>query len=435
MTTESPELEPAAEQEAPPEKGRAAEMIPVPRTIEDTGVRRRLLEDLTLKSLHIGGELSLRELSDRLHISLKIVEELFARLRKEGLCQVTGMSGGVHRIVTTSEGRERAIDILAGSQYAGPAPVSLTDYVTRVRAQSVRQLAFDPTTVQAAFEHLVLSKETLTQIGTALASGRAIFLYGPPGTGKTTIADSMSRLFAKAHVWVPYAVEADGQVIEVYDPGVHHAINQPDSHFHDSRWVLCQRPRVMVGGELTIEMLDLQQNPTSKYYTAPVQMKASNGLLIIDDFGRQRVRPDELLNRWVVPLDRGIDFLTLAGGRKLEIPFDVLVVFATNIDPSDLVDEAFLRRIQTKIRLDSVSRDDFHEISRRVCAGLELEYQAAAINGLLDTITGEMHQELRACYPRDIIQQVCWTARYEQRKPVLDDASLDLACRSYFVTR
>jgi predicted ATPase with chaperone activity len=234
---------------------------------------------------------------------------------------------------------------------------------------------------------------------------------------------------------VPYAVEADGQVIELYDPGVHHPVEQPDPHFHDSRWVRCQRPRVMVGGELTIDMLDLQQNPTSKYYTAPVQMKASNGLLIIDDFGRQRVRPDELLNRWVVPLDRGIDFLTMAGGRKIEIPFDVMVVFATNLDPASLVDDAFLRRIQTKIRLDSVSREDFHEISRRVCANLELEYQSAPIDRLLNTISTEMKQELRACYPRDIPQQVCWTARYEQRAPVLDDPSLDLACRSYFVAR
>ena len=431
MTSETTEQAAGEQAETP----RGPEIIPVPRTVEETGIRRRLLEDLTLKTLHLSGELSLRELSERLHISLKIVDEIFGRLRKEGLCQVTGMAGGVHRIVTTSEGRERAIDIMSGSHYAGPVPVSLPDYVARVKAQSVRKLTVDPKAVRSAYEHLVLNDETLTQIGTALASGRAIFLYGPPGTGKTTIADSMSRMFADSTIWVPYAVEADGQIIEVFDPGVHHAVEQPDPHFHDARWVRCKRPRMMVGGELTIDMLDLQQNPTSKYYTAPVQMKASNGLLIIDDFGRQRVRPDELLNRWVVPLDRGIDFLTMAGGRKLEIPFDVLVVFATNLDPATLVDEAFLRRIQTKIRLESITRDDFHEISRRVCAGLELEYQEPAINRLLDTITNEMGQELRACYPRDIIQQVCWTARYEQRKPALDDSSLDLACRSYFVSR
>jgi predicted ATPase with chaperone activity len=417
------------------EQAPQGDFLPAPRTVEETGIRRRLLEDLALKMLHLHGELSLRELSDRMHISLKIVDEVFARLRKESLCQVTGMAGGVHRIVTTSEGRDRAIDILAGSQYSGPVPVSLNEYVARVQSQSVRQLSVDPEAVKRAFDHLVLPESTLVQIGTALVSGRAIFLYGPPGTGKTTVADSMSRLFADATVWVPYAVEADGQVIEVYDPGVHRAVSQPDAHEHDARWVRCQRPRVMVGGELTIDMLDLQQNPTSKYYTAPVQMKANNGLLIIDDFGRQRVRPDELLNRWVVPLDRGIDFLTMAGGRKLEIPFDVLVVFATNLDPATLVDEAFLRRIQTKIRLDSVSRADFHEISRRVCATLQLEYQEAPIERLLDTITKYHSQELRACFPHDIIQQVCWTARYRQEEPKLDDASLERACRTYFVAR
>lgn len=411
------------------------EFIPAPRTVEETGIRRRLLEDLALKTLHLHGELSLRELADRMHVGLKIVEEIFARLRKEALCQVTGMAGGVHRIVTTSEGRDRAIDILAASQYSGPVPVSLDTYVARIKEQSVRRLVVDPEAVKKSFEHLVLSESTLTQLGTALVSGRAIFLYGPPGTGKTTVADGLARLFEDSTVWVPYAVEADGQIIEVYDPGVHRAVEQPDAHEHDSRWIRCQRPRVMVGGELTIDMLDLQQNPTSKYYTAPVQMKAANGLLIIDDFGRQRVRPDELLNRWVVPLDRGIDFLTMTGGRKLEIPFDVLVVFATNIDPAELVDEAFLRRIQTKIRLDSISRPVFHEISRRVCTTLELEYKAEPIERLLDTITNEFGQELRPCYPRDIIQQVCWTARYRKQEPKLDDASLDLACRTYFVSR
>jgi hypothetical protein len=180
-------------------------------------------------------------------------------------------------------------------------------------------------------------------------------------------------------------------------------------------------------------MLDLEFNPSTKYYTAPVQMKANNGLLVIDDFGRQRVRPEELLNRWVVPLDRSIDFLSLAGGRKIEIPFDMLVVFATNLDPSTLVDEAFLRRIQTKIRLDSITRDDFHEISRRVCADTHVEYGSGAIDRLIDTITTDMGQELRACYPRDIIQQVCWTARYRKEEPRLDDESLELACRTYFL--
>ena len=418
---------------APTARGR--DFIPAPRTIDDTGIRRKLLEDLALKILHLSGELSVRDLAERMFIPLRISDEIFGRLRKEGLCQVTGMAAGVHRIVTTSEGKERASELLSITQYAGAVPVSLADYVARVKAQTVRQLAIEPEAVRRAFAHLVLPENTLTQVGTALASGRAIFLYGPPGTGKTTIADSMWRLFEGDAIWVPYAVEADGQIIEVFDPGVHRRVTPPDAHDHDMRWVRCQRPRVLVGGELTIEMLDLQYNPASKFYTAPVQMKASNGLLIIDDFGRQRVRPDELLNRWVVPLDRSIDFLTLAGGRKIEIPFDMLVIFATNLDPSTLVDEAFLRRIQTKIRLEAITRDDFHEICRRVCADMALEYRAAPVERLLDIITRDLGEELRACHPRDLVQQVCWTARYRQQAPVLDDESLDLACRTYFVPR
>jgi predicted ATPase with chaperone activity len=356
-------------------------------------------------------------------------------LRKANLVQVTGMAAGIHRIVTTSDGRTSAMELLATSQYAGPAPVSLADYVSRVEAQTVRHLRVDPGAVERAFGHLVLSETTLTQLGTALASGRAIFLYGPPGTGKTTVADSMWRLFETENIWVPHAIETDGQIIEVFDPGVHRPVDQPESHDHDERWIRCQRPRVMVGGELTIEMLDLQYSPASKHYTAPVQMKASNGLLVIDDFGRQRVRPDELLNRWVVPLDRHIDFMTLVGGRKIEIPFDMLVVFATNLDPADLVDDAFLRRIQTKIRLEAVSPADFREIFRRVCRDAGLEYQPATVDHVMETITRDYAQELRPCFPRDLVHQVLSTARYRQESPRLDNASLDLACRAYFVTR
>jgi hypothetical protein len=414
---------------------RIPDWLPAPRIVEDTGIKRKFVEDLALKILYLSGELTLRDLADRLHVNLRIVEDMFGRLRRESLCQVTGMAAGVHRIVATSEGKERAIELLATSQYAGPVPVSLTAWVDRVKLQTVRDLPVGEAAVRRAFEHLVLPQDTMTQIGTALVSGRAIFLYGPPGTGKTTIAEAMWRLFEVEDIWVPYAVEADGQVIAVFDPGVHRVSGTNVHHDHDRRWVRCQRPRVIVGGELTIDMLDLQYNPASKYYTAPVQMKAGNGLLIIDDFGRQRVRPDELLNRWVVPLDRGLDFLTITGGRKIEVPFDTLVVFATNLDPTSLVDEAFLRRIQTKIRLESINRSDFHEICLRVCHEFDLVYQKAPVDRLIDTITRDMGHELRACYPRDIIQQVRWTARYRQEPAVLDDTSLDLACRTYFVAR
>jgi len=405
-----------------------------PQTAEETGIRRKLLEDLTLKTVYLLGEASLHDLTSHMCISLRIVEDLFQRLRKEQLCQVTGMAGGVHRIVLTQEGKARALDALSINQYVGPLPVPLSTYANHVRAQTVRRLDVSPDDVERAFEELVLEPQVLRQLGSALMSGKAVFLYGPPGTGKTTVAENLLHLFEQQNVWIPHAVESDGQIIAIYDPLVHRRVDGDTAPDSDERWVLCRRPRVVVGGELTIEMLDLQLNPVTKYYAAPAQLKANNGLLVVDDFGRQRVRPEELLNRWVVPLDRGIDFLTLAGGNKIEIPFDVLVAFATNLDPATLVDEAFLRRIQTKIKLGGVTSEQFHEICRRVCAGNKLRYDAALIDELINTITTELGQDLRACHPRDIVNQVCWEARYERRTPRLDRDSLAHAVRTYFIS-
>ncbi len=409
-------------------------MINAPRTADETGIRRKVLEDLTLKTMYLMGELSLHDLAEHLRLSLRIVDEVFQHLRKDQLCQVTGMAGAVHRIVLTAEGKGRALEALGINQYVGPLPVSLVDYVNQVRAQTVRRLDVSPPAVQRAFEHLVLEPQVLRQLGSALMSGKAIFLYGPSGTGKTTVAETLSGLFEQENVWIPHAVEDDGQIITIYDPLVHHKVDDPATRDSDERWVLCHRPRVVVGGELTIEMLELQFNPVTKYYAAPSQLKANNGLLIVDDFGRQRVRPEELLNRWVAPLDRGIDFLTLAGGKKIEVPFDVLVAFATNLDPATLVDEAFLRRIQTKIRLGSVTREHFQEICRRVCAENKLHYDQGLVEELIDTIANDLGQDLRPCYPRDIINQVCWAARYEGRPPQLDHDSLSHACRTYFIS-
>jgi predicted ATPase with chaperone activity len=406
----------------------------VPHTGEDTGVPTRLLQDLALKVLFLAGEFSLHELADAMRLDLEVVESLFQRLRKEELCRVTGMVDGVHRIVATSEGRTRALELLSLNRYAGPAPVSLADYVAQVRAQSVRNLEIRPPDVQRAFAHLVLDRETLSQLGTAVASGKAVFLYGPTGTGKSSVADGFTRLFDQDRLWLPYAVEVDGQIITVYDPHVHARSDGPAPHPRDRRWVLCRRPRVLVGGELTPQMLDLDLNPVTKYYAAPVQMKANNGFLIVDDFGRQRVRPDELLNRWVVPFDRGIDFLTLIGGAKIEMPFDVIVVFATNLDPSGLFDEAFLRRMQTKIKLGNVARERFHEIFRRVCTEFGLTHDAVIVDELIEVISGQYKQPLRPCYPRDIVQQICWAARYEAHAPRLDRDTLVQACRNYFIS-
>jgi predicted ATPase with chaperone activity len=391
------------------------------------------MEDLALKTLYLGGTMSARELARQMRLSVNVADELMGRIRTAQLCQVTGMTGNLQTVALTDQGRKRGLEALSQSQYAGAAPVSLESYVAVVRKQSVRKMVVRKADVERAFGDLIIDQKVLGQIGTGLNSGATIFVHGPAGVGKTAIAETMSRVLAEDDVWIPYAVEVDGQMIAVYDPMIHKAKPAMETETHDERWVRCERPSVLVGGELTIDMLDLQFNASTKYYTGPVQMKANNGVLILDDFGRQRVRPEDLLNRWVVPLDRGIDFLTMAGGRKIEMPFEMLVVFSTNLDPADLVDAAFLRRMQTKIRVDTATDDQFRQIFRRVAARRGLDVDEGALNDLIESIRTGLRQELRACQPRDLVNQVCWAAQYEDRSPVLDRASLLGAVEAYFL--
>ena len=404
-----------------------------PRSISEVGLRQAILEDLALKTLYLSGPFSVYGLAEHVRLSFEVANALFLRLREQQLCQVTGMSSNIPMIAITSQGRSRALELLSHNHYVGAAPVSLESYVAQVRKQSVRNLAARKADVERAFTHLVMDERTLWQLGTALNSGSSIFLYGPSGVGKTAIAETLSRVLAENEAWIPYAIEVDGQIITVYDPAIHKPITESKLEGNDERWVRCHRPTVLVGGELTVEMLDLQFNAVSKFYAGPAQMKANNGVLIIDDFGRQRLRPDELLNRWIVPLDRRIDFLTLAGGRKIEIPFDMLVVFATNMDPAELVDPAFLRRIQTKIKIGGVSDEQFREIFRRVASERGLEAEDSILNHLIALIRGKLNQELKACYPRDIVNQICWAARYEDKEPQLDHTALTRALEAYFL--
>ncbi len=405
----------------------------VPQTVVDTGISRSVLEDLALKILYLRGELPLSALADEMRLGLGVIDELFLRMRQEQLCEVKGMVAGIHRIVTTSMGKARALELLSLNQYTGPAPVSLQDYVHRVRNQSVREVDVTPEEVRRAFSHLVLEEELLDQLGTAMVSGTSIFLYGPTGTGKTSIAETFPSIY-KDHVLIPYAIEVDGQIIALYDAVAHERVLAGmGADGIDPRWVPCRRPRIMAGGEMTIEMLDLQYNPLTKFYTGPLQMKANNGVLIIDDFGRQRIRPEELLNRWIVPLDRKIDFLTLTGGKKFEIPFDLFVVFSTNLSLASLADDAFMRRIHNKIRIDNVSRQQFQVIFAKVCATMNLDYRPAVVERLMDVISKDLKEPLRPCYPRDILLQIKWGARYQGKQPELSDQTIEEACRNYFL--
>lgn len=404
-----------------------------PQSIAEIDVPQTVLDDLALKTLYLAGSLTILDLAQKMRLSYEVANELFLYLRAHLLCQVTGMAGNIPQMAITSQGRTRATEVLSNNYYTGPAPVSFQSYVAQTRKQSVRHIEVHAAEVERAFAHLVVDPKLLRQFGTALNSGAPIFLHGPAGVGKTTVAETLSRVVSEDNMWMPYAVEVDGQIITVYDPAIHKRLAKSEPENRDERWVLCRRPAVIVGGELTYEMMELQFNPISKYYVSPVQMKANNGVLIIDDFGRQRIRPDALFNRWIVPLDRRIDFLTLIGGKTIEIPFEMLVVFASNVDPNQLMDAAFLRRIQTKIKIGAVTDDQFREIFRRVC----IEHDVACDPGIADVLIGHirnvMKQELRACYPRDIVSQVCWAARYEDKKPHMNPEALLRAIEAYFL--
>lgn len=416
---------PAAEQSAHPERKA--------RSLEELGVRESVLEEIALKILYLHGPFSILDLSDLGRISYDAAEQLFNRLRAKLLCEVTGMTGTIQEIAISSTGRTRALELLTQNQYSGAIPVSLASYVSQVHKQKVRNIEVRPADVERAFAHLVFDEEILSDFGSALNSGSAVFLYGPPGVGKTAAAETLSRVFAEDQVWIPYAIEAGGQIITVYDPAVHGRDLEAASGDSDRRWARCKRPTVTVGGELTVEMLDLQFNPITSYYDGPPQMKANNGVLIIDDFGRQRIPPEDLLNRWVVPLDRGIEFLTLVGGRKIEIPFEVMVVFASNRDPRAILDPAFLRRIQTKIKIGASSEEQFRRIFHRVAEGSGLNVDEEALSELIHTIRDVLKEDLRACFPRDLVNQVCWKARYEGREARLDRAGLTRAVKTYFL--
>ena len=404
-----------------------------PQEVRRTGIRKGLLEDLALKILYLHGELSLVELSDVVCLSSDVIDEIFQFLRKEQLCEVKGMSGAAHRIVASARGKERAAELLSMNQYAGPAPVSLSDYVTRVQMQSVTQSSISPADLDRAFHHLVLKPEVVARLGSAVASGASIFLYGPTGTGKTTIASCIPSIYNDS-VWIPHAIEVDNQIIKVHDPGVHIRSSDLFPEESDRRWVLCRRPCVIAGGELSAEMLDLQYSPSSRFFTAPLQMKANNGVLILDDFGRQRMGTDELLNRWMTPLDRRIDFLTLPGGRKFELPFDLFVVFSTNLNPREITDEAFLRRIPNKIEINHASQQQFIEIFEAECQRRGLPYDPEIPEYLTRYLTQTMKQPLCQCFSRDLLNQIFWTASYEGVHPELNPDTIKTACNQYFLS-
>ena len=416
-----------------------AELPLAPASVEETGLDTGMLIDLVLKTVYFAGNPSGADLVKRLALPLGVVQQLLGFLRHEHLCEVTGGSGtsssGSFRYALTAEGALRAGQALEFAGYVGPAPVPLADYIQQVEHQSVRRQLITKEDIESSLSHLVLSADTLGRLGRAVSSGKATLVYGASGDGKTTIAESL-RSALGGNIVIPYAVEVLRQIIRLYDPACHEAVDAPvkrSTSTVDRRWVVIRRPSVFAAGELAAAHLELSLDPVQKTYEAPIQMKANGGLLIIDDFGRQQLQASYLLSRWIVPLEQGVDTLTLHTGARFRVPFDAIPIFSTNLQPSSLADDAFLRRIRYKVEIPNPTVQEFLEILRRECRKYEVAYRQDGAQHLVQRHYLDTGREMRGCQPRDIVEAVADSARYNGSLRVLSPEAVDQAAASYFV--
>jgi hypothetical protein len=418
---------------------RAASLAPRPRTVAETGLTINLLGDLVAKELYNAGVSTTQSLSQRTALSGPILEELLNFLRKEGCVEVRAQIPGENglRYGLTERGLTSAQAALSRSGYVGPAPVPLPDYTRVVRNQSVRDRRITRHRMHATFADVVLNPGTLDRLGPAMNSGKAIFVYGEPGTGKSYITQRLTRLL-EDEALVPHAIAVGDTIIQVFDPAVHIPLEAPapgvllDDGF-DPRFVLCRRPMLLTGGELTPEMLEVQYEPATRQFRAPLQLKASNGMLLLDDLGRQRVPPQAILNRWIVPMEEGRDYLSLPGGQHFAIQFDLLLVFSTNLNPAELADDAFLRRIGYKIRFEALTPDEYHEIWKQVCAHRNVGYDPIVCQRTIDRLHQPSRIPLLPCHPRDLIGMALDRAAYLGVGEDLCFESLQWAWNSYFL--
>jgi hypothetical protein len=407
---------------------------PTPEELAETGVHEAFLCDLALKHVAMLPEPTTVSVADRLHLPRALTEELLYHLYREKLIEMRLQSAvGATRYAMLDHGWERVTRLHTQSGYLGPAPVSLDDYSHMMRLQAVPSRAATMENVRSAFKDLVLPDSLLQTLGCVINSRSSLFLTGLPGTGKTAVSERMNSALSGT-IWIPHAIEIDGQIIRIYDAHSHRAVKQQDSLIeHDRRWIEIERPLIIVGGELTLENTDLTWSESAKFYEAPFQVKSNGGTLVIDDFGRQRVAPQDLLNRWILPLERRVDFLTLHSGKKIEVPFEQLVVFSTNLDERDLVDEAFLRRMGYRARVEPPTPGAFMEIFKRTATNRGIVIDQDCLDHVLRKYVGEQ-RIMKGCEPRDLLNKVNDICLFEGRAMQLTPELIDLAWGNYFGT-
>ncbi|MHC4877276.1 MAG: AAA family ATPase [Planctomycetota bacterium] len=409
-----------------------------PKSIAATGLTAEEIEKLILKFMSARGSATGREVAQQVCLPYGIIESVIKRLRAEMLVTLKGAAeAGDYEFVLTDSGRSLAAEHVRDSSYFGAAPVCLKDYLEAMAAQSVARQEVSVDDLQRAFDDLVINRKMLNRLGPAINSGRGMFLFGEAGNGKTSIAERVTSAFGSS-IWIPRALGIDGEIVRVFDPGIHKEIKAEDSGSLliegdiDRRWVHIERPTVVVGGELTMDDLEVTQNPTTRICEAPVQLKSNCGTLVIDDFGRQRMPVDELLNRWIVPLEKRYDFLNLPSGKKIQVPFDQLIIFSTNLEPKDLVDGAFLRRIPYKIQVPDPSRDEFIQIFGILAPLMGFEFKVDVVERLIERHFIPNGRPFRSCQPRDLLLQVRNYCTYHRLPRTMTDESFDFAVENYF---
>ena len=439
------------ESNSPPSVNGSCPAAPQPRSVEETGVKLSLLADLILKTIHFTGRPTARQVTRQLKLSFAVAEEVMGFLRQEEAVEIVGTAGvgeQGYQYELTERGRAKAQEALARSQYVGPAPVSFENYTEIQRQQSARDIRIDRETFREGLSHLVLGPQVLAALGPAFNSGRSVLIYGASGNGKSSITIAVGEMLS-GRVLIPYAVEVHGQIVRVFDPSIHRTVpieddvterrqgadppRNGDERRRDQRWVTTRRPVVSVGGELTLQDRELRYSPQTRFYVAPLQWKANGGVLIIDDFGRQMIEPQELLNRWIVPMEQGVDHLTMHTGDSIELPFDTLLIFSSNIPPGRLGDEAFFRRIRHKVEIPNPTTEEFLKIMRIVAEERGVRYTEEGAQYLISTYYEQGGRELKSCHPRDLLDLLIDISGFYEQPAVLTPEWLDLACTSYFV--